>query len=49
MIYKKIKCCRICNSHKLSVILDLGSQALTGKFSKSLKKTIKTPIVNFIM
>ena len=44
MIYKKIKCCRICNSHKLSVILDLGSQALTGKFSKSLKKTIKTPL-----
>ncbi len=44
MIYKKIKCCRICNSDKLSVILDLGSQALTGKFSKSLKKTIKTPL-----
>ncbi|MDC0397065.1 class I SAM-dependent methyltransferase [Candidatus Pelagibacter sp.] len=44
MIYKKIKCCRICNSNKLSVILDLGYQALTGKFSKSLKKTIKTPL-----
>ena len=44
MIYKKIKYCRICNSDKLSIILDLGSQALTGKFSKSLKKTIKTPL-----
>ena len=44
MIYKKIKCCRICNSSKLSVVLDLGSQSLTGKFSKSLKKNIQTPL-----
>ena len=44
MIYRKIKHCRICHSKKLSVILDLGLQALTGKFSRSLRKTIKTPL-----
>ena len=44
MIYNKIKCCRICNSNKLTVVLDLGSQSLTGKFSKSLKRNIKTPL-----
>ena len=44
MIYRKIKHCRICRSKKLSIILDLGFQALTGKFLKSFKKTIKTPL-----
>ena len=45
MIYKKIKKCRICKSKNLQIVLNLGSQALTGKFPKSSKKKIlKTPL-----
>ena len=45
MIYRKIKKCRICKSKKIKNILDLGLQALTGKFPTSLNKNIiKTPL-----
>jgi SAM-dependent methyltransferase len=45
MIYKKIKKCRICKSKNLQIVLNLGSQALSGKFPKSSKKKIlKTPL-----
>ena len=45
MICKKIKKCRICKSKNLQIVLNLGSQALTGKFPKSSKKKIlKTPL-----
>jgi len=34
MIYKKINCCRICGNENLSEIIDLGMQALGGRFPR---------------
>ena len=49
MIYKKIKKCRICKSKNLQIVLNLGPQALTGKFPKSSKKNIENSIINFYL
>ncbi len=39
-MYKEVKCCRICQNHKLTDILDLGVQTLTGIFPKDLSQQI---------
>ena len=44
-IYKNLNKCRICKSRNLRKVLDLGKQALTGKFPRSFnKKILSTPL-----
>ena len=46
MLHKKIKYCRNCKSKKIEKIIDLGNQALTGKFPSSKSHSIiKTPLI----
>ena len=40
MLYREITDCRLCGSKKLTPVLDLGNQALTGVFPKSRKEEI---------
>jgi len=42
MLYREITDCRLCGSAKLTSILDLGNQALTGVFPKSREEEIPT-------
>ncbi len=39
-MYKKLECCRICGGTELTEILNLGEQALTGVFPKSLTQEV---------
>ncbi|GAF86872.1 unnamed protein product, partial [marine sediment metagenome] len=44
-MYKKIIKCRICNSKDLVLILDLGTQYLTGVFPKTKsEKVVSGPL-----
>jgi SAM-dependent methyltransferase len=46
MSHKKIKYCRNCKSKKIDQIVNLGNQALTGKFPNSKSHSIrKTPLI----
>jgi hypothetical protein len=40
MLYREITDCRLCGSKKLTPVLDLGNQALTGVFPKSREEEI---------
>lgn len=44
MIYKQITRCRICGDKKLTDVLDLGTQYLTGVFPKQNEKVAKGPL-----
>lgn len=44
-IYKEIKSCRICGSKRLTDVLDLGHQALTGVFPKPDEVLKMSPVV----
>lgn len=39
-MYSEIKNCRVCESHKLKIVLSLGDQSLTGVFPKSKTEEI---------
>jgi hypothetical protein len=47
-VYKTIKSCRICDGVELTTVFDLGNQALTGVFPKSINQDITNGPVQLV-
>lgn len=47
-MYKEINKCRVCGSKQLKILMDLGSQALTGVFPKSAGEIISSGPVQLV-